>query len=141
MSMDRVKLAKAAQPENADDEEGCRWWMAKASEGPAVHYVTGRKKTENGVSLTFVDGGYYISLPNYERFSPSSPDTFKLSAKVWTENAEGLISRQVAVSNASRICPSLCTRQCLFFGISFKFTSDCDNGQRRRTRLGDLPTV
>ncbi len=62
MSMDRVKLAKAAQPgeciamESADDEEGFRWWLAK-SEGPAVQY-TGRKKTENGVM--FVDGGYYI---------------------------------------------------------------------------------
>jgi len=103
MSMSRVKLAKAAQPgeciamESADDEEGFRWWLAKA-EGPAVQY-TGRKKTENGV--TFVDGGYYISLRYYERFPPSSPDTFKLSAKVWTENAEGLISRQVAVSDAS----------------------------------------
>ncbi len=44
----------------SDDEEGFRWWLAKA-EGPAraVQY-TGRKKTENGV--TFVDGGYYISL-------------------------------------------------------------------------------
>ena len=77
------------------------WWLAKA-EGPAVQY-TGRKKTENGV--TFVDGGYsnYISLRYYERFPPSSPDSFKLSAKVWTENsnAEGLISRQVAVSDAS----------------------------------------
>ncbi len=75
----------AAQPgeciamESADDEEGFRWWLAKA-EGPAVQY-TGRKKTENGV--TFVDGGYYISLRYCERFPPSSPDTFKLSAKVW----------------------------------------------------------
>jgi hypothetical protein len=100
--MDRIKLAKAAQPgeciamESAD-EEGFRWWLAKA-ESPAVQY-TGRKKTENGV--TFVDGGYYISLRYYKRFPPCSPDTFKLSAKVWTENAEGLISRQVAVSDAS----------------------------------------
>jgi hypothetical protein len=53
---------------------------------PLFQY-TGRKKTENGV--TFVDGGYYISLGHYERFPPSSPDTFELSAKVWTENAEG----------------------------------------------------
>jgi hypothetical protein len=50
--LDRVELAQAAQPgecivmESADDEEGFRWWLAKA-EGPAVQY-TGRKKTENG---------------------------------------------------------------------------------------------
>ena len=49
MSMSRVKLAKAAQPgeciamESAYDEEGFRWWLAKA-EGPAVQYTPGQEE-------------------------------------------------------------------------------------------------
>ena len=139
ISMDRIKLAKAAQPgeciamESADDEEGFRWWLAKA-EGPAVQY-TGRKKTENGV--TFVDGGYYISLRYYERFPPSSPDTFKLSAKVWTENAEGLISRQVAVSDASFRRSARGNASSLPSPLPLIVTMD----DAERTRLDDLPTL
>ena len=139
MTMDRVNLAKAAQPgeciamESADDEEGFRWWLAKA-EGPAVQY-TGRKKTENGV--TFVDGGYYISLRYYERFPPSSPDTFKLSAKVWTENAEGLISRQVAVSDASVRRSVRGNASSLATPLPLIVTMD----DAERTRLDDLPTL
>ena len=102
ISMERVKLARAVAPaevialESADDAEGFSFWLALA-EGPAFTH-TGPKKTENGRSL--VPGGYYITVCYYERFPPSSPSTFKLSDTKWTENAEGVISRQVSFSRS-----------------------------------------
>ena len=113
MSLARVKLAAAVTPgeviamESADDAEGFLWWLARA-EGPAECY-RGSKKTVDGV--TFVDGGYYISLRYYERFPPNSPDIFKLSAHIYKENAEGVISRsvtvtEVAVQRCARANPS-----------------------------------
>ena len=59
----------------------------------------GSKKIVDGV--TFVDGGYYISLRYYERFPPNSPDIFKLSAHIYKENAEGVISRSVTVTEVA----------------------------------------
>jgi hypothetical protein len=103
MSLARVKLAAAVTPgeviamESADDAEGFLWWLARA-EGPAECY-RGSKKTVDGV--TFVDGGYYISLRYYERFPPNSPDIFKLSAHIYKENAEGVISRSVTVTEVA----------------------------------------
>ncbi len=51
--------------------------------------------------VTFVDGGYYISLRYYERFPPNSPDILKLSAHISKENAEGVISRSVTVTEVA----------------------------------------
>ena len=72
--------------------------MLARAEGPAECY-RGSKKTVDGV--TFVDGGYYISLRYYERFPPNSPDIFKLSAHIYKENAEGVISRSVTVTEVA----------------------------------------
>ena len=103
----------------------------------SVESVHGQEEEENGV--TFVDGGYYsyISLRYYERFPPSSPDTFKLSAKVWTENAEGLISRQVAVSDASVRRSVRGNASSLATPLPLIVTMD----DAERTRLDDLPTL
>ncbi len=101
MSLARVKLAAAVIPseviamESADDAEGFLWWLARA-EGPAECYRG--SKTVDGV--TFVDGGYYISLRSYESFPPNFPDSFKLSAHIYKENAEGVISRSVTVTKS-----------------------------------------
>ncbi len=52
---------------------GCGWRKRRS------RCSIGMEKVENGV--TFVDGGYYISMRDYEMFPPSSSDAFKLSAK------------------------------------------------------------
>ena len=102
ISMERVRLARAVASdevialESADDSEGFSFWLALA-EGPAFVY-TGQKKFENGRS--FVPGGYYITVRYYERFPPSSPSSFQLNDTKWTENAEGIISRNVSFSAA-----------------------------------------
>ena len=48
----------------------------------------------------FVPGGYYITVRYYERFPPSSLSSFQLNDTKWTENAEGIISRNVSFSAA-----------------------------------------
>ena len=104
ISAARVKLAKKAQVgevlalESADDDEGFSFWLVRVEEVAFVY--SGQKRTEDGV--VFVSGGYYIKVRYYERFPPSSPSTFKLSASVITENAEGVIARQVPSIRAVR---------------------------------------
>jgi len=133
ISINRTALARLVEPhefialESCDDEEGFPFWLAKA-QGPATRY-TGHAKTVDGVK--FVNGGWYIKLQYYERFPPSSTDTFRLSPKVWTENAEGVIHRQVPVN----VVPGRVTRSSTGIGHIVSLTEDT------LATLGDCPSL
>ena len=91
----------------------------------------------DGEQCDVCDGGCYISQRYYERFPPSSPDTFKLTAKLRTENAEGLFSREVAVSNASVRRSARDNASSLASHLPLIVTMD----EAERTKLDDLPTL
>jgi hypothetical protein len=93
----RRQIAQKCQPEeviameSCDDPDGFSFWLARAL-GPAFKY-TGPAKTEDG--RKFVPGTWYIKVRYYDRFPVDSASTFKLGDQVQTENAEGVIARQI----------------------------------------------
>ena len=49
-----------------------------------------------------IPGGWYIKVCYFDRFPPTSVSTFKLNPETYIENAEGVISRNVAVVDPRR---------------------------------------
>jgi hypothetical protein len=102
MSLARVKLAAAVTPgeviamESADDAEGFLWCLPEPKVLLSATKV--RRRLWMGLRLWTVDITYYCVN---ERFPPNSPDIFKLSAHIYKENAEGVISRSVIVTEVA----------------------------------------
>ena len=79
--------------ESADDAQGFSFWLARAK-GPAYKH-TGEREEKDG--RTLIPNTWYIDVCYYERFPLNSPSTFKFAEKMYTENAEGVIARNIAV--------------------------------------------
>ena len=62
--------------------------------------LRGSKNTVDGVTLLQICGRRILHI-TYGRFPPNSPDIFKLSAHIYKENAEGVISRSVTVTEVA----------------------------------------
>ena len=56
---------------------------------------TGEREEKDG--RTLIPNTWYIDVCYYERFPLNSPSTFKFAEKMYTENAEGVIARNIAV--------------------------------------------
>ena len=79
--------------ESADDAQGFSFWLARAK-GPAYKH-TGEREEKDG--RTLIPNTWHIDVCYYERFPLNSPSTFKFAEKMYTENAEGVIARNIAV--------------------------------------------
>ena len=136
-STKRISLARAVAAgevialESSDDTEGFSFWLALA-DGPAVKY-TGETKSRNGVK--FVKGGFYLTLRYYERFPPSSPSNFKLSAQSWTVDATGVMARSIVVSPMQQRRSA--RGRGMLAGPASLVTLESD----QRQKLNDLPSL
>ncbi len=125
--MNRVKLAKAAQPgdciamEIADDEEfksfgGC--WRKRCV--PLFSTQAGRRRRT--VRRLWWWLLHFAAL--LREVSAEFSWHLQTHREITDRERWGFIQQRSRCFE--RLCPSLCTRQCLFFGITFTF--DCDNG-------------
>ena len=117
--------------ESADDAQGFSFWLARAK-GPAYKH-TGEREEKDG--RTLIPNTWYIDVCYYERFPLNSPSSFKFAEKMYTENAEGVIARNIAVQRVQA------RRSSRLNAGQRPFCPRVITGEGEIERLNDMPSL